>query len=60
MEIDPLTKSRCVSCGIKGLGKDGGFMLLWSNDVKIVILNSNKNLIDLYIMSHNNHENSII
>lgn len=56
MKIGSLANSHCISCGGNCLGKDGGLMF-FTNDVNLVIIDSNKNLIDFYIMFNNNNNN---
>lgn len=43
-----------VSCITRGLEKFGGLTLMWSKDVNLYILNSNKKLIDFYVRPNHN------
>lgn len=50
-----------ISCINNGLGKSGGLTLLWRKDVNHYSLDSNKNLIECYILASNssNYNNMI-
>lgn len=60
MNIGILTNIHNVSCGNNGLGKPGGLTFLQRKYANLDILNSNKNMIDFYIMCSNFSMNSFI
>lgn len=53
LNIGTLTNFHSIGCSINGMGKIGGLALLWSKDVNLYIIDSNKNMIDFYIENSN-------
>lgn len=60
MNSIPLANTHSFSSGNNSLGKDGDLTFLWSKNVNLFILDSNKNMIDFYIMSCNSNMNNIL